>query len=1720
MIQQEAQKRRLRRYEASVWSLQDDFITVLKAAGVDNKGQIQEPNMSLNVDGTQELSFKIPMYLNINGIKQENPGWYNYTNGILIANMRKIKIILNKGTNSEEIHEFLITKVTETHEKNELMCSVECEGLAFHELGKVGYKVSLSQDDFYNDDLDYFENGEWKDSAGVVHKEQPIANLQYWANKFLTPYPEDDTAIINSHVWYYQVQMDWSSYTQQAESEGGKKRKLRSSNKVYEDEYVGAWKEDAENNILIPKEGTVYGYVEKARLVDLKESNKYNLSQDLAEAFGIYCKYEYVHDKNYHIIARKVIFYNSFIEENKGAIDINYKYNTSSISREMDSSELVTKMFIKPVEDDSSASGYITIMDSDVNKMGEDYLFNFDYLYSIGAIDQAAYDYTKKYEVEMHNCNNELIPIQEKIVELELRKPEAEARKKIHETAIQLDQERIGASNELLNNLTDNTGKIVINSNPRVGILLKEKGSDTSYLNISDEGVIGNTIQIYADSNKTILIPKNWTLEYDEFDGICRINDIRVEGTSRLVYLTYEYEPRLYYEKIRQVWESRLARDEDGLDAAGKEVQAIENQLKTAKQRQEELLQEKAKLIADFETYLGPAVREGYWQPEDYTDYGDINISSFEITNTECDIDKYSSFIWDKDLFEDEQDITYKNGASENEVYYPIINISKYIKKISAHLNELSFLYYDFNIATAEPFKRRAMALGSLMQLGFVRLKRENEGNVIPVLILTGAEKLTKNELSYLTKTKDNLEETEENLDEAEESSDETKLILGVALGKLTTKTTENNKIEITEEYFAELLKEDFIDPTTVESVYPRIQINNMALKTSEDALKLKYKDQLLNNYEDYYVLSRTIDNTASYYITIKPETIIRSEETVVSPEEEVTTSSEEEAIAWSGKLDLYYTISNANTAIYLDALEVLKDSAYPQVSYEVDVTYAQIEYIQQVSKMLNRIVHINDNDLKFENVRGYVSVVNLDLDHPWNDSIEIKNYKTKFEDLFTKIVASSEQMKRNEYVSGMVSQAFSPKGEIKTEVLQDSVNNADLNYAFNNGNLTVSNTDGILGASDSGVVAFRGGGIFTATEKDSNGDWRWNTGILPSGINADLITTGQIDTNRIRIYAGDQLRFQWNKDGLFAYKSYTDNNNANNSLLNPDEYVKFNEDGLTLVKPITTSVNGTSTTTEIKRVSLDWEGLILRNYDNIEVFKADADTGDLIITGMIQAKSGYIGGETGWVIDNNSIHSGGIKIDDSGISGDGLYLFSNATDTGIKLYQDDNLIGYLGTPLNESGNNVYFKVGDDTNYLKYYQRYINNAATSELEVSGQITATSGKIANWKINENSLGTASSFSGTGTYLGVDGISFGKGFQVFLKENNNKERIFDSLIVGAVNDDNDYIMKIGRNSDAGQFELDLRGVTIAEGSLPSSIRGLAGKVYWTTFYENNEPIFDENAPLGSLGVLYTESIVESSQAQSLNAAASPNSAGYLPTAGYGEAGHNNATYFNKKYNRWNVSRGSQDGYYVDNWSRAGIRGSKTNKSATYATLKVTSGLQVNNITVEFKYCLLPKNATWDTWSSGKKWGENLEDTEGISVQAFASIDENAVAITDATTFRVPSDKTTVTVGKVLDGSVVLNISESGGHTFVNNEVFYIAFYPSDESLNSLIYIDQNTVSIGKGAAVQQGQIGLYIKTATSNDSSTWQKVFYTTYGVENNNSNNSSENENESEANNGE
>ena len=347
----------VRSYEVSIWTLQDEFLTVLKWSDIEQKGRIEHPKMVLADDGTQSFDFSIPMYYDDGkGTKIPNPIWYNTRNGNLIENFRKIKVIFNKQTADEQVFDFLLVKINEDHEQDIPTCTVECEGLAFHELGKTGYKYDLSYDNFA------LEMEAWENSGKPIDK-MPHATVDYWCEKIqLELYPTDPTKPVYPNRWYYKVDMDWSSFDEKFH---------RSLSKVYEEMYSTDWDEN-----LRPT--AVEAMREKERMVEIKESNRYNITQEIAKQFGIFCRYEYTYDSNYHIIGRTVVFFNNFIHDNH-IMSFTYPYSTKKNGRERDGKDIVTKLYVRSMDDSTTILGEANISYCDANKTGEDYILNFDY---------------------------------------------------------------------------------------------------------------------------------------------------------------------------------------------------------------------------------------------------------------------------------------------------------------------------------------------------------------------------------------------------------------------------------------------------------------------------------------------------------------------------------------------------------------------------------------------------------------------------------------------------------------------------------------------------------------------------------------------------------------------------------------------------------------------------------------------------------------------------------------------------------------------------------------------------------------------------------------------------------------------------------------------------------------------------------------------------------------------------------------------------------------------------------------------------------------------------------------------------------------------------------------------------------------------------------------------------------------------------------------------
>ena len=1447
----------IRSYEVSIWTLQDSFVTVLKPSELEHKGQIQNGIVEFADDGTEKFDFSIPMYYYEKDQKIINPLWNYVLEGHLVANMHKIKLIFNKATEDEAVYEFLVISVIQRHEQDSVMYEISCEGLAFHELGKLGYKIYLSGDDFVEEYTNWFK---YDQADGVP---APRQTIQYWNDKVFY-YKTYEGEKHQKYDWTYEINMDWSDCSSVA-------GQSRDPHKVYEEEFVTSWEVDVVNDELFPT--NVENFKEKWRAVDIEESNIYNITQTIAEKFGVYCRYEYEHDDNYHIIGKKVIYYNNNYQDSQKHIDITYPYNTSSVSRIIDNAELATKLFVRPVESETSSSNIISISTVDANKSKEDYILNFDYLRKINSITEDQYDAIKEFEFKIARINDRITHLDTQIRMTEEKLVTAEADEALYTSAITLDKERINNANMLKSQLTGEDEVIMITEdNPEMLLLRSANDSvsnDLRQVKLPFEGILPESVKLYKKLNYTKKsgegrltgsVPTG-DFQYDEYNNPVSITNIYITDNTKKLYMTCSYSPKLYYNQVEQTWMRRLADDEVKLADAEERVAkfnlllygcdvgyaladyakvefvsagtSIADYVIGHNQRGQEIgeygtylgeaileeahgyilmreifLLKKTILVTKFEKMMGPALREGYWTPEDYDDYGNKYGDLFRISdNTEFDFPgsvrpDIINFTWDTtNIFYGESKLYYELGVTQDKNYYLLIDLTRYLDRIKNYIDNLSFIYYDQTfINLNDELARKDMrqielnerqTLGTItaderLELAALQLTEENRiverqrniknalrwftvganceftfvkynGTIRPVLMVTGIKDLTSEQLYSIYTNLQGYEpylgivETEVIEEKKEEKNEEGKIEIKTyrRVEIKTTKINFNNENLVDdylnvgirettkqEEYqllvragmgvFLDLGKDNsysmavadfwnlyYANPTYYESknkltmpltschqigyfvgkesetgaididiAYPRIRIDSLDL--NQDTVLLAVNRKQIETPQDFYILIEDdkVDDTEKSFITIKPSVFMKIGE-------------------YNYSIDIDYALSNAAEAIYLDALKVSKENAYPQVSYEVELNMLNKDMIRTAYSLLRRVIYINDVDLLFDDVAGYISRITLNLDKPWEDSVEIKNYETKFEDLFSTIVAQTESMKKSESVINFAAAAFSTGGVINSSVLQESMLKADLTYAFNQGTLTIDEKKGIWATSDAGVVAIRGGGIFTATEKETNGQWKWNTGILPSGINADIITTGQLDTNKINIYAGDKVRFQMNGQGLFAYKAlfseqiimdddsqeYATYINSKNGDIDASQYITYNENGMYLVAKkgalvLNPNKNGyievgkdeennsiSNFPDELHRVEISWDGLKLRDWNNKLVFFADPNNGNLTLRGNIETYGGIIGN---WHIDENSLYSNQISLISAGTS-PGIYL--TARDSGLVQAEYNGLI-------------------------------------------------------------------------------------------------------------------------------------------------------------------------------------------------------------------------------------------------------------------------------------------------------------------------------------------------------------------------------------------------------------------------------------------------------------
>ena len=149
--------------------------------------------------------------------------------------------------------------------------------------------------------------------------------------------------------------------------------------------------ETKENNLAVTTvtgncQPVYYSKPEKIRSIEVKESNYFNILQNIAETFGVWLRIEATHDSTGKILTKNIWFKNYIGKENHAGF--RYGVNLKENSRTEVSKNIVTKLIVKDNKNEFAPNGFCSIARAPLNEAGENTLYNFSYYYKSGLIDE------------------------------------------------------------------------------------------------------------------------------------------------------------------------------------------------------------------------------------------------------------------------------------------------------------------------------------------------------------------------------------------------------------------------------------------------------------------------------------------------------------------------------------------------------------------------------------------------------------------------------------------------------------------------------------------------------------------------------------------------------------------------------------------------------------------------------------------------------------------------------------------------------------------------------------------------------------------------------------------------------------------------------------------------------------------------------------------------------------------------------------------------------------------------------------------------------------------------------------------------------------------------------------------------------------------------------------------------------------------------------------
>ena len=254
----------------------------------------------------------------------------------------------------------------------------------------------------------------------------------------------------------------------------------------------------------------------------------------------------------------------------------------------------------------------------------------------------------------------------------------------------------------------------------------------------------------------------------------------------------------------------------------------------------------------------------------------------------------------------------------------------------------------------------------------------------------------------------------------------------------------------------------------------------------------------------------------------------------------------------------------------YFDAERVLATSAMPTASYTIDVLALQaLEGYENFNFEIGDRTFVTDIDFFGLDANGapykqevVISEISDIIDSQNSSTITVQNFRTQFEDLFSRISASVQTLQMKDQIYSRA-ENFTANGEILVPILQNTLINNSITLAQAIDQSVIVNDRGIEVTdifNPDKKLRIVADGIYIS----SDGGLNWTAGLTASGMNANFITLGQLDTNRLRIMNGAFPSFVWDKLGLTAYQIYMDSEDE--TATDTGGFVRFDQHGLYIV--------------------------------------------------------------------------------------------------------------------------------------------------------------------------------------------------------------------------------------------------------------------------------------------------------------------------------------------------------------------------------------------------------------------------------------------------------------------------------------------------------------------------------------------------------------------------